>query len=79
MVTATPILYFVFFISFHSKLFLSILLGELTVDCVDPDGEPVPVNLTDNYDGTYRLRVKPVKPGKHILNIRLNKQHVFGK
>ena len=79
MVTATPILYFVFFISIHSKFFLSILLGELTVDCVDPDGEPVPVNLTDNYDGTYRLRVKPVKPGKHILNIRLNKQHVFGK
>ena len=60
-------------------LHFPISLGELTVDCIDPDGQPVNVNLTDNFDGTYRLRVRPVKPGKHILNIRLNKQHVFGK
>ncbi|WAR27609.1 FLuncharacterized [Mya arenaria] len=52
--------------------------GELTIDCKDPEGHDVPVHLTDNYDGTYRLRVRPQKLGKHILNIRLNKQHVFG-
>ena len=70
-----------YFISLLHYLLLRIpfSLGELTVDCIDPDGQPVNVNLTDNFDGTYRLRVRPVKPGKHILNIRLNKQHVFGK
>ncbi|XP_052286746.1 filamin-A-like isoform X2 [Dreissena polymorpha] len=52
--------------------------GELTIDCKDPDGKDVPVHLTDNYDGTYQLKVRPVKVGRHILNIRLNKQHVFG-
>ncbi|XP_053403623.1 filamin-C-like isoform X4 [Mercenaria mercenaria] len=51
---------------------------ELTIDCKDPDGLDVPVHLTDNFDGTYRLKVKPEKLGKHILSIRLNKQHVFG-
>ena len=54
-------------------------LGELTVDCMDPDNKAVPVNLTDNFDGTYRLRAKPVKPGKHTVNIKLNKHHVLGK
>ena len=49
------------------------------MDCMDPDNKAVPVNLTDNFDGTYRLRAKPVKPGKHTVNIKLNKHHVLGK
>ncbi|XP_060565823.1 filamin-A-like isoform X3 [Ruditapes philippinarum] len=52
--------------------------GELTIDCKDPDGLDVPVHLTDNFDGTYRLKVNPEKLGKHILSIKLNKHHVFG-
>lgn len=71
--------YNIYLIIICDIMFIELFPGELTVDCIDPDGLPVPVNLTDNYDGTYRLRVRPVKPGKHILNIRLNKQHVFGK
>ena len=49
------------------------------MDCKDPDNKAVPVNLTDNFDGTNRLRAKPVKPGKHTVNIKLNKHHVLGK
>jgi len=52
--------------------------GDLTIDCKDPDGKDEPVHLRDNFDGTYRLKVKPTKPGRHTLNVRLNKQHVLG-
>lgn len=63
----------------YQKVTLPYISGELTIDCKDPDGLDVPVHLTDNYDGTYRLRVRPEKPGKHILSIRLNNKHVLGE
>ena len=54
-----------------------IILGELTVDCMGPHGQIVPVHLVDNFDGTQSVKVKPVEPGRHILNIRYGGDHIL--
>ncbi|KAK3096080.1 hypothetical protein FSP39_022879 [Pinctada imbricata] len=52
--------------------------GELTVDCMGPHGQIIPVHLADNFDGTQSVKIKPVEPGRHILNIRYGGDHVMG-
>ncbi|KAJ8310907.1 hypothetical protein KUTeg_012772 [Tegillarca granosa] len=52
--------------------------GKLTADCTGPTGQDVPVQLVENYDGTHKLKMKPVDEGRHVLEIRYNGEHVMG-
>ncbi|OWF47629.1 Filamin-A [Mizuhopecten yessoensis] len=51
--------------------------GELRVNCTGPNSEIVPVVSTPNSDGTLTVQLRPVGPGRHILNVRLNDKHIF--
>ncbi|XP_060068988.1 filamin-A-like [Ylistrum balloti] len=51
--------------------------GELRVNCTGPNGEVVPVVSTPQTDGTLTVQLRPVGPGRHILNVRLNDKHIF--
>ncbi|XP_069103934.1 filamin-A-like [Argopecten irradians] len=51
--------------------------GELRVNCTGPNGETVPVVSTPHTDGTLNVQLRPVGPGRHILNVRLNDKHIY--
>ena len=51
--------------------------GELTANCMGPQKVAF-CEFFDHKDGTFTLYVKPQEPGKHILHIKYNGEHVPG-
>ena len=51
--------------------------GELTAHCMGPQKVAF-CEFYDHKDGTFTLFVKPQEPGKHILQIKYNDEHVPG-
>jgi len=51
--------------------------GELTASCDGPSIAAY-VEIFDHRDGKYTLTVQPQEPGKHILNIQFDGEHVKG-
>ena len=51
--------------------------GELTAHCMGPL-KVAYCEFFDHKDGTFTLYVKPQEPGKHILQIKYNEEHVPG-
>ena len=51
--------------------------GELTAHCMGPQKVAF-CEFFDHKDGTFTLYVKPQEPGKHILQIKYNDEHVPG-
>ncbi len=51
--------------------------GELTAHCMGPIKVAF-CEFYDHKDGTFTLYVKPQEPGKHILQIKYNDEHVPG-
>lgn len=51
--------------------------GELTAHCMGPLKVAF-CEFYDHKDGTFTLYVKPQEPGKHILQIKYNDEHVPG-
>jgi filamin len=51
--------------------------GELTANCMGPQKVAF-CEFFDHKDGTFTLYVKPQEPGKHILQIKYNGEHVPG-
>lgn len=51
--------------------------GELTAHCMGPQKVAF-CEFFDHKDGTFTLFVKPQEPGKHILQIKYNDEHVPG-
>lgn len=51
--------------------------GELTAHCMGPMKVAF-CEFFDHKDGTFTLFVKPQEPGKHILQIKYNDEHVPG-
>jgi len=41
-----------------------------------PFGEDVPATVEDNGDGTYTATYHPVVPGEHVVDIKLDKDHI---
>jgi len=39
-------------------------------------GEDIPVDVKDNNDGTYTATYVPVMPGDHVVDVKLNDQHI---
>ncbi|KAL3847015.1 hypothetical protein ACJMK2_017952, partial [Sinanodonta woodiana] len=52
--------------------------GKLTVKCTGPHGQNVPAELHENFDGTFRVTTRPTDRGVHILEVKLNGEHVKG-
>lgn len=51
--------------------------GELTAHCMGPL-KVAYCEFFDHKDGTFTLFVKPQEPGKHLLQIKYNDEHVPG-
>jgi filamin len=51
--------------------------GELTANCTGPQKVAF-CEFFDHKDGTFTVYVKPQEPGKHVLQIRYNGEHVPG-
>ena len=51
--------------------------GELTAHCMGPN-KVAYCEFFDHKDGTFTLYVKPQEPGKHLLQIKYNDEHVPG-
>jgi filamin len=51
--------------------------GELTAHCMGPL-KVAYCEFYDHKDGTFTLYVKPQEPGKHVLQIKYNDEHVPG-
>ena len=51
--------------------------GELTAHCMGPQKVAF-CEFFDHKDGTFTLYVKPQEPGKHLLQIKYNDEHVPG-
>lgn len=51
--------------------------GELTAHCMGPQKVAF-CEFYDHKDGTFTLYVKPQEPGKHLLQIKYNDEHVPG-
>jgi filamin len=51
--------------------------GELTAHCMGPTKVAF-CEFYDHKDGTFTLYVRPQEPGKHILQIKYNDEHVPG-
>lgn len=43
--------------------------GELEASIQAPDGKPIPIQLTDNEDGTYSVDYVPPEPGTYNVNL----------
>jgi len=50
---------------------------DFQVDLVSPEGQHVPVDITDNGDGTYTCNYTPVQPGRHKLDVALKGKPVL--
>jgi filamin len=46
------------------------------VNVKDPFGQPLPVDLRDNNDGTYTCQYNPADPGEHVVEVTLNRAQV---
>jgi filamin len=51
--------------------------GELTAHCMGPQKVAF-CEFFDHKDGTFTLFVKPQEPGKHVLQVKYNDEHVPG-
>ena len=51
--------------------------GELTAHCMGPVKVAF-CEFYDHKDGTFTLYVKPQEPGKHLLQVKYNDEHVPG-
>lgn len=51
--------------------------GELTAHCMGPNKVAF-CEFFDHKDGTFTLYVKPQEPGKHLLQVKYNDDHVPG-
>ncbi len=51
--------------------------GELTAHCMGPNKVAF-CEFFDHKDGTFTLYVKPQEPGKHLLQVKYNDEHVPG-
>ncbi|XP_053983862.1 filamin-A isoform X1 [Hylaeus volcanicus] len=43
--------------------------GELRVNIINPEGKDIPLQLTDNEDGTYTVDYSTTKPGNYLVNL----------
>jgi len=48
------------------------------VDAVGPAGQPIPVEVLDNHDGTYTCVYHPTEAGPHDLAVTLDDAHIKG-
>lgn len=44
----------------------------------DPEGRPVPIDLSDVGDGTYEVLLRPITHGTHRLSIQILNRHIRG-
>ncbi|XP_075265778.1 filamin-B-like [Convolutriloba macropyga] len=49
--------------------------GELKLHCMGPKKE-AKVDVIDNCDGTYSVNLQPKEPGKHVLEIKYDNEHI---
>ncbi|KAL8593937.1 hypothetical protein ACOMHN_021789 [Nucella lapillus] len=52
--------------------------SHLAVTCRDPRGQGMPCRFHDNGDGTHSVKMTPTMPGRHVVDIRYNDQHIMG-
>jgi len=67
-----------FTIEAHNKAGVRLVRGghPFAVRVLNPYGEPSPVDMLDNNDGTYSVTYHPTDFGEHVVEVTLNKAHV---
>jgi filamin len=68
----------IFTIEARNKLGVKIPFGghNFTAHVTNPFGEDVPVEVVDLGDGTYKAVYVPIVPGDHIVEVKLNTDHI---